>query len=82
MKGTFKGHLEYREVESLTREVDDAKSPLRMLRGHGPDRSHVTAAGCMFGGIEASHGLLRRRRFERSDRFGTCQRSTSILKST
>src|SRR5260370_33982061 len=26
MKDTFKGHLEYREVESLTREVDDAKS--------------------------------------------------------
>jgi len=27
MKDTFKCHLEYREVESLTREVDDAQSP-------------------------------------------------------
>src|ERR1700737_1306606 len=27
MKDKFKGHLEYREVESLTREVDDVKSP-------------------------------------------------------
>jgi hypothetical protein len=27
MKDTCKGHLEYREVESLTRDVDDAKSP-------------------------------------------------------
>lgn len=33
MEDTFKGHLEYREVESLTREVDDAKSPCGCLVG-------------------------------------------------
>jgi hypothetical protein len=33
MKGTFKGHLEYREGESLTREVDDAKSPCGCFAG-------------------------------------------------
>jgi hypothetical protein len=33
MKDTFKGHLEYREVESLTREVDDAKSPCGCFAG-------------------------------------------------
>ena len=34
MKDTFKGHLEYCEVESLTREVDDAKSLCGCFEGN------------------------------------------------
>jgi hypothetical protein len=33
MKDTFKGHLEYREIESLTREVDEAKRPCGCFEG-------------------------------------------------
>ena len=81
MKDTFKSHLEYREVESLTREVDDAESPCgcfagiaRSARTSLRQAARLTAPNRVMASATAS--------VERSDRFGTCQRSTSILKST
>src|ERR1700719_2423390 len=81
VKDTFKGHLEYRKVESLTRGVDDAKSPCgcfaciaRKARTSLRRAAFVTAPNRVMASATAS--------VERSDRFGTCQRSTSILKST
>jgi hypothetical protein len=81
MKDTFKGHLEYCEVESLTREVDDAKSLCGCSEGSARTAATsllqaacLTASNRVMGFYAAS--------VERSDRFGTRQRSTSILKST
>jgi hypothetical protein len=48
MKDTFKGHLEYREVESLTREVDDAKSPCGCFAGIARTaRTSLRQAACL-----------------------------------
>ena len=48
MKDTCKGHLEYREVESLTREVDDAKSPGACFAGIArAARTSLRQAACL-----------------------------------
>src|ERR1700730_2095122 len=48
MKDTFKGHLEYREVESLTREVDEANRPCGCFAGIARNaRTSLRWAACL-----------------------------------
>src|SRR4029077_18956279 len=81
VKDTFKGHLEYREVESLTRGIDDAKSPGGCFPGMARNaRTSLRRAACLTAPNRVMASATAS--VERSDRFWTCQRSISILKST
>jgi hypothetical protein len=81
MRDTFKGHLEYREVESLTRAVDDAKTPCGCFAGIARNaRTSLRQAACLTAPNRVMASATAS--VERSDRFGTCQRSIGSLKST